>query len=156
MGTRRGAPRTSGGAMVGSSGPSSPTSVPADVPGWRTRFVLSAKAHQPKMRLYCRAADDVAANMVADCCAALDSGAVPSLVDDGLGGTYFISRFGEHQCVFKPRDEEPCAPNNPKRERAGASDRMVLLGEGGLKNGIIVGEAALNEQAAYLLDSTER
>lgn len=95
--------------------------------------------------------------MVADCCVALDSGVVPKLVCDGLGGTYFIDDLnGTHQCVFKPRDEEPCAPNNPKRERADAADRFVSLGSVGLKDGIVVGEAALNEQAAYLLDSSER
>lgn len=136
------------------SNPTSPQSVPTHAPEWRTRFVLSAKAHQPKMRLFCRAPDDTAAAMVNECCAALDAGAVPTLVDDGLGGTYFIDdRHGTPRCVFKPRDEEPFAPNNPKRERA---DRMVHMGETGLKTGIIVGEAALNEQAAYLLDSTSR
>ncbi|KAL1530535.1 hypothetical protein AB1Y20_001436 [Prymnesium parvum] len=143
--------------IVGSSvsNPTSPQSVPADAPMWRTRFVLSAKAHQPKMRLFCPAADDHVTSMVANCCAALDSGAVPTLVDDGLGGTYFIvDKRGVHQCVFKPRDEEPCAPNNPKRERGGGAH--LHLGADGLKSGIVVGEAALNEQAAYLLDSTDR
>lgn len=144
------------GAVRSPASPS-PQSVPADAPVWRARFVLSAKAHQPKMRLFCcRAPDDHVVNMVAECCAALDCGVVPALVDDGLGGTYFIDdKNGRHHCVFKPRDEEPCAPNNPKRERSSSLDQVVQPGDG-LKRGIAVGEAALNEQAAYLLDSTDR
>jgi hypothetical protein len=77
---------------------------------------------------------------------ALEAGVKPNLVEDGLGGTYFIKdRQGKTIAVFKPKDEEPLAPNNPK----------VHAGEGqgpGLKEGVMVGEAGLNEYAAFLLD----
>lgn len=77
---------------------------------------------------------------------ALEDGIVPHLVEDGLGGTYFVrDRAGKSIAVFKPRDEEPLAPNNPK----------VHTGRGngtGLKEGVLVGEAAINEYAAYLVD----
>jgi len=77
---------------------------------------------------------------------ALEDGIVPYLVEDGLGGTYFMrDRAGKSIAVFKPRDEEPLAPNNPK----------VHIGRGdgtGLKEGVLVGEVASNEYAAYLVD----
>jgi len=77
---------------------------------------------------------------------ALEDGIVPHPVEDGLGGTYFMrDRAGKSIAVFKPRDEEPLAPNNPK----------VHVGRGdstGLKEGVLVGEAANNEYAAYLVD----
>lgn len=64
-------------------------------------------------------------------------------------GTYFISRKlpdgrEEKICVFKPRDEEPNAINNPKREQQEAT---IAVGAPGLKGGIRVGDAALNECA---------
>jgi len=80
--------------------------------------------------------------------AALDAGAVPNLVEDGLGGTYFIKdKDGDSIAVFKPRDEEPLAPNNPKVHTGGH------MGAVGMKHGVLIGEAALNEYAAYLIDS---
>jgi hypothetical protein len=48
--------------------------------------------------------------------------------------------------IVKPTDEEPLAPNNPK----GFVGRS--LGDPGLKKSIRVGEAALREAAAFLLD----
>ena len=53
--------------------------------------------------------------------------------------------------VFKPRDEEPNAINNPKP--AQQESHAAHVGEAGLKGGIRVGDAALNEAAAYILDS---
>mmetsp|Transcript_55791 Transcript_55791/g.179053 ORF Transcript_55791/g.179053 Transcript_55791/m.179053 type:complete len:540 (+) Transcript_55791:89-1708(+) len=77
---------------------------------------------------------------------ALEAGVKPHLVEDGLGGTYFVRDCGGRSiAVFKPRDEEPLAPNNPK-VHTGAGQGM------GLKDGVLVGEAALNEYAAFLLD----
>ena len=101
-------------------------------------------------------ADDGAAQLVALACAALDAGAAPSLVDDGMGGAYFLKEPRSAACiaVFKPRDEEPGAYNNPKPSPEASPGRG--LGEGGFKGGILVGEAALNECAAYALDATER
>ena len=48
--------------------------------------------------------------------------------------------------ILKPCDEEPLAPNNPK----GYVGR--LLGDPGWKPTVRVGEAAMREVAAYLLD----
>lgn len=81
---------------------------------------------------------------------ALEDGVEPHLVEDGLGGTYFIrDRCDQSIAVFKPRDEEPLAPNNPKVH---ASPVVSGLAGPGLKEGVLVGEAALNEYAAFLLD----
>ena len=66
---------------------------------------------------------------------------------EGLGGTYFIQdEEGDTVAIFKPCDEEPMAPNNPK----GFVGRS--LGAPGLKPTVRVGEAAIREVAAYLLD----
>ena len=135
------------------STPSSPCQPPSHCqPNWRTRFVLSASANSPKVSLVGSSLSHLppVVNMAASASAALASGVVPELVDDGLGGTYFISRRGvsgkatEKICVFKPRDEEPNAINNPKqRQQASAT----VVGAPGLKGGIRVGDAALNEWA---------
>ena len=130
---------------------------PRGTASWRNKYVLNAKAAAPKMRLISgQGADDGAAQLVALACAALDAGAAPSLVDDGMGGAYFLKEPRSAACiaVFKPRDEEPGAYNNPKPSPEASPGRG--LGEGGFKGGILVGEAALNECAAYALDATER
>ena len=91
---------------------------------------------------------------VAEASAALEARVAPTLVDDGLGGTYILhGQAGERLCVFKPRDEEPCAENNPK---ASQQAFQASVGEGGMREGILVGEAAHNESAAYQLDASER
>jgi len=71
----------------------------------------------------------------------------PELCEDGVGGTYFL-RSPDHQIVgvFKPQDEEPYNVNNPK----GYAPRRGS--DAGLKEGIKVGEAALRECVAYMLD----
>lgn len=76
-----------------------------------------------------------------------ESGMVPQALTEGLGGCYvFSSDTGKKIAVVKPTDEEPLAPNNPK----GFVGRS--LGEPGLKPTVRVGEAAVREAAAYLLD----
>eukprot|EP00899_Mesostigma_viride_P016436 jgi/Mesvir1/24794/Mv22046-RA.1 len=65
----------------------------------------------------------------------------------GLGGVYFFKNDqGKVVAVVKPTDEEPMAPNNPN----GFVGRR--LGEPGLKPAIRVGEAAVREVAAFLID----
>ena len=66
------------------------------------------------------------------------------------GGAYFMRNQRRRiVAVFKPRDEEPYAPNNPSSKyRRGESKEN----EDGIKRGIRVGEAAGRECAAYLLD----
>eukprot|EP00798_Chlamydomonas_sp_ICE-L_P023283 gene23283-30518_t len=71
----------------------------------------------------------------------------PEKPRDGMGGTYFfLNDSGRKVAILKPCDEEPLAPNNPK----GYVGRQ--LGDPGWKPTVRVGEAALREVAAYLLD----
>lgn len=72
----------------------------------------------------------------------------PTLMLDGTGGTYLMKN-GKNQvsAVFKPTDEEPFAPMNPK-------GYMGKLGSIGLRKGVLSGEAAYREVAAYLLDKS--
>eukprot|EP00803_Ostreobium_quekettii_P006661 evm.model.scf_1440.8 EVM.evm.TU.scf_1440.8 scf_1440:26393-32625(-) len=78
---------------------------------------------------------------------AAESGKDPEQSTEGLGGTYFIRNgMDKTVAIFKPCDEEPMAPNNPK----GFVGRS--LGAAGLKPTVRVGEAAIREVAAYLLD----
>lgn len=75
----------------------------------------------------------------------------PERVSEGLGGTYFLmNEAGGRAALLKPCDEEPLAPNNPK----GFVGRQ--LGDPGLKPSVRVGEAAIREVAAYLLDHDHR
>ena len=71
----------------------------------------------------------------------------PETSREGMGGAYFFKNDGGRMAaIFKPCDEEPFAPNNPK----GWNTRN--MGAPGMKPGIRVGEAALREVAAFLLD----
>jgi hypothetical protein len=71
----------------------------------------------------------------------------PEPAPEGMGGTYFLKgESGNRVCIFKPCDEEPMAPNNPKEWQGRA------MGAPGLKPSVRVGEAAIREVAAYLLD----
>ncbi|KAE9030265.1 hypothetical protein PR003_g12317 [Phytophthora rubi] len=73
-------------------------------------------------------------------------GLAPVLAMDGTGGTYFF-KDPSHRNVgcFKPQDEEPFGPNNPR-------GLVGQLGQSGLRRGILSGEACERELAAYLLD----
>lgn len=79
-----------------------------------------------------------------------DNDRVPELSEEGVGGTYFLKSKsdGKKFAVFKPGDEEPYAPNNPKR--------LLLRNSYGQikpqRNGFREGEGYLRETAAYLLD----
>ena len=120
---------------------------------WRSKFVAAATTANRKAEFLhgseCRETRELGA-ILDEAVLALERGIKPDLVEDGLGGTYFVKdRNGKSIGVFKPRDEEPLAANNPKAH----------VGDGvgeGLNQGVNVGEAALNEYAAFLLDqSTE-
>ena len=87
--------------------------------------------------------------VVGEVAQAFAMGLVPTLTDDGTGGTYFLRNPNKDKvAVFKPIDEEPFCPNNP-REYVGR------LGDMGLRKGVCSGEAAYREVAAYLLDYEE-
>lgn len=79
--------------------------------------------------------------------AGLEKGNRPILSSEGSGGAYFMQDESglKYVGVFKPIDEEPMAENNPR------GLPMSLDGEG-LKRGTRVGEGALREVAAYVLD----
>ncbi|XP_059629042.1 phosphatidylinositol 4-kinase gamma 3-like [Cornus florida] len=77
----------------------------------------------------------------------LQRGNQPVRSAEGSGGAYFMQdSFGQkYVSVFKPIDEEPMAVNNPR------GLPLSIDGEG-LKKGTRVGEGALREVAAYILD----
>merc|ERR1719436_850694 len=116
---------------------------------WRRSFVEKAFKANRKIEYlpgtHCRESHEVH-DAMEEAIAALENGIKPHLVEDGLGGTYFLKGLsGATVAVFKPRDEEPLAPNNPK----------VHAGRGqgaGLKEGVLVGEAAMSEYSAFLVD----
>lgn len=67
-------------------------------------------------------------------------------VEEGMGGSYFVKdKDGSVLGVFKPCDEEPMAPNNPKALQG-------RFGESSIKKGLRSGEGAAREVAAYQLD----
>nr|XP_043629526.1 phosphatidylinositol 4-kinase gamma 2-like [Erigeron canadensis] len=71
----------------------------------------------------------------------------PIRSSEGTGGAYLMQHpsGNKYVAVFKPMDEEPLAVNNPRGLPPSAN------GEG-LKKGTKVGEGALREVAAYILD----
>eukprot|EP01101_Sappina_pedata_P001586 TRINITY_DN1166_c0_g1_i3.p1 TRINITY_DN1166_c0_g1~~TRINITY_DN1166_c0_g1_i3.p1 ORF type:complete len:573 (-),score=159.78 TRINITY_DN1166_c0_g1_i3:179-1897(-) len=69
------------------------------------------------------------------------------MIESGEGGVYLIhNEDGQMIAIFKPQDEDPFSPNNPKLRGLTSSSSPNA------KTGILPGEAALNEVAAYLLD----
>lgn len=77
---------------------------------------------------------------------ALANGVLPKLSSAGTGGSYFISaKEGMNLAVFKPQDEEPLAPNNPKGHRGSPTGH-------GLRKGTRPGEGAVREVIAFTLD----
>jgi hypothetical protein len=71
----------------------------------------------------------------------------PRLTDDGTGGTYrmFNIRKTKVLAMFKPKDEEAFAPNNPRGFQKAA-------GSEGIRPGTYSTGGASREVAAYLLD----
>lgn len=89
--------------------------------------------------------------MVDAALAGMESGNAPIMSSEGTGGAYFMrdATGQRHVAVFKPADEEPMAANNPRGLPVSST------GEG-LKKGTRVGEGALREVAAYILDHPPR
>jgi hypothetical protein len=68
------------------------------------------------------------------------------LASEGTSGTYFLeNHLKKIVAIYKPFDEEPYAPNNPR-------NFVGILGCQGIRKGILSGESATREVAAYLLD----
>ncbi|CAL0312578.1 unnamed protein product [Lupinus luteus] len=111
--------------------------VPPDVDFWLEPIIVN-----PKIDFFPFVRDMI--NSTFD---GLRKGNRPIRSTEGTGGTYFMqdSAGQEHVSVFKPMDEEPMAMNNPRGLPCSTN------GEG-LKRGTKVGEGALREVVAYLLD----
>jgi len=70
---------------------------------------------------------------------------IPELCEEGVNGTYFLQNpAGKRVAIFKPIDEEGNVDNNPKR-----TDALAVHPN----TGLISGEGAVREIAAYLLDT---
>ncbi|KAL7596822.1 hypothetical protein Lser_V15G27803 [Lactuca serriola] len=90
-------------------------------------------------------------NMIDSATEGLQKGKKPIRSSEGTGGTYFMQHpsGNRYVAVFKPIDEEPMAINNPQ-------GLPVTSNGEGLKSGTKVGEGALREVAAYILDHHPR
>lgn len=93
---------------------------------------------------------DVLVDILEQAKAGLQGGYAPALASEGSGGAYFLKNsYGvDNVAIFKPCDEEPLALNNPR----GFANIPRVASREGLKKGTIVGEGAMREVAAYLLD----
>lgn len=90
---------------------------------------------------------NVAKDFIHSAAAGLQGKHFPVRSSEGSGGAYFMRDASglSFVGVFKPTDEEPMAVNNPQG--------LPLSEDGeGLKRGTKVGEGALREVAAYILD----
>ncbi|XP_038680156.1 phosphatidylinositol 4-kinase gamma 2 [Tripterygium wilfordii] len=105
-------------------------------------FWLEPVIVNPKLEL-----DSLIWDMINSTFDGLEKGNTPIRSSEGTGGTYLMQdSMGENYVsVFKPIDEEPNALNNPH-------DLPVSSDGEGLKRGTVVGEGALREVAAYILD----
>uniref|UniRef100_A0A5B6ZVG3 1-phosphatidylinositol 4-kinase n=1 Tax=Davidia involucrata TaxID=16924 RepID=A0A5B6ZVG3_DAVIN len=107
-----------------------------------TDFLLEPVIVNPKIKL-----PSIVSEMIKSTFDGLERGKQPIRSSEGTGGTYFMQDGlgNKYIAVFKPIDEEPMAVNNPQ------GLPLSLNGEG-LKRGTRVGEGALREVAAYILD----
>lgn len=75
-----------------------------------------------------------------------NSGLIPKLTDDGTSGTYEMRNVQKEKiAIFKPIDEEPFAPNNPRGHEG-------IFGSQTFRPGVLSGESCIREVAAYLID----
>ncbi|CAI5726562.1 unnamed protein product [Hyaloperonospora brassicae] len=87
-------------------------------------------------------------------CLVRDQSSTFEMTSDGCGGVYYLTTDGTPKAtpmgVFKPRDEEYMAPKNP---RGYVKDNAVVgVTEHPVNKGFRIGNGALRERAAYLLD----
>jgi len=123
--------------LTGSAeGDVSPAIVLASSPGLDAVYSALKDLPQLQKQLVDRAARGLAA------------GEDPEPIDDGEGATYMLrDEQGTAVGVFKPADGEPAAEQNPKRRGRDAEKEEPLL-----KKGVLPGEGAVREFAAYMLD----
>ncbi|KAG1711110.1 hypothetical protein DVH05_013826 [Phytophthora capsici] len=92
-------------------------------------------------------------------CMVADQSSTFNITSEGCGGAYFLTMESTMSSakkmnpmgIFKPRDEEYMAPKNPRgyvKENA-----VVGVTEHPVNKGFRVGNGALRERAAYLLDN---
>ena len=77
-------------------------------------------------------------------------GLIPNLTEEGPSGSYLLSKpsredSGQPVAFWKPIDEEPFAPNNPRGMQA-------PFGSETCRPGVKSGESTLREVLAYILD----
>ncbi|NNM42915.1 MAG: hypothetical protein HKM07_01045 [Chlamydiae bacterium] len=73
----------------------------------------------------------------------------PQLINQGLGGSYYIKNFrGEKIGVFKPSDEEVYMPHNPRDKLPDVHDRFLRKGKR-QRVGHIAGTSCYKETLAY-------
>lgn len=88
-------------------------------------------------------------DLIASSWQGMRSGFSPTLAEAGVGGTYFMrDTFNKRIGVFKPYDEEMGCLNNPK----GFTPMSASFLESSRSRGVVGGEAAFRECAAYVLD----
>lgn len=87
-------------------------------------------------------------NILNDIKLAFKKNIAPKLTMDGTGGTYLLFNSKKKVCsVFKPADEEAFSPFNPR----GYEGKIY---QEGFRAGVLSGEGASREIAAYILDNT--
>ena len=80
-----------------------------------------------------------------------NAGMEPTLSEEGTSGSYILRQASDEKgnaspvAVWKPIDEEPFAPNNPRGMQA-------AFGSETCRPGVKSGESSLREVLAYLLD----
>lgn len=94
-------------------------------------------------------ANDRLKDLIASTWQGMRSGYSPALCDVGVGGTYFMKDSSNKRIgVFKPNDEEMGCLNNPK----GFTPMSAGYTDSSKSRGVMGGEAAFRECAAYVLD----
>ena len=89
-------------------------------------------------------------NAISESAKAFEIGLIPKLTENGTSGTYLLKNDQRKDiAIFKPFDEEPFTPNNPRGYEGN-------LGDQGFRPGILSGESATREVAAFLLDVTPK
>ncbi|KAH0480565.1 MAG: uncharacterized protein KVP18_003090 [Porospora cf. gigantea A] len=73
-------------------------------------------------------------------------GLVPRLAIEGTSGSYrMMGPRGDQVAIFKPQDEEPFSPNNPRA-------LLGQLGQQGFRTGVLSGEGFVREHICYWID----
>jgi hypothetical protein len=96
------------------------------------------------------AAPDIILESLSEIRDGFEQGLEPSLTEEGTSGTYILKKIGQENsasavAVWKPIDEEPFAPNNPRGMKA-------QFGSNTCRPGVKSGESSLREVLAFLLD----